>query len=384
MDKHQTCTRCIMTSKADPTITFDAEGHCNYCNTAIAAGKTTYFPNDKGKQKLQEMIDTLKREGQGKPCDGLMGISGGLDSAYLAYLGTQKWGLRVTAIHIDDGFDTEIATENIRRLCENCKINLITIKPEKKQYIELIRAYMLAGVPNLAVPQDNALFTYLFHYARDHKIENFLSGGNYALECILQQGHTIDVYDMENIKDINKKFGRDDLDRLDLMDVWEKHLNSPVNDLRPLNYIDYNRERAIKELNEFCDFQYYGAKHLENDFTAFLQLYWLPKKFGVDKRTSHLSSMIISGQMTREEALKKMEEPLYNPAWMDRVVEDMKKAFDFSNAEWDELMAAPTHEHEDFKTDKRFKRYRLWHGVRHALYIRACGAFRYIAGKSNK
>lgn len=380
MSNHQRCTRCIMSNKSDPAITFDTNGYCNYCSRAIKAGEVTYFPNKEGEKKLREMIEMLKREGEGKSCDALMGISGGLDSAYLAYLGTQKWGLRVTAVHIDDGFDTAIATQNIHRLCEKCGISLITIEPDKEQYNELTRAYMLAGVPNLAVPQDNVLFTYLYHYARDNQIKYYLSGGNYALECILQRGHTIDVYDMENIKDINSKFGRGNLDRLDMMTVWEKHVNPPVKELRPLNFINYNRERALQELSEFCDFQYYGAKHLENDFTAFLQLYWLPQKFGVDKRTSHLSSMIISGQMSREEALRKMEEPLYDPTWMDSVISRIKEAFDFSDAEWTALMAAPTHDHERYKRDTKFKRYMMWQGLRGALYARIHRAFQHIVG----
>ena len=122
--------------------------------------------------------------------------------------------------------------------------------------------------------------------------------------------------------------------------------------VRPLNYIDYNRERAFQELKDFCGFEYYGRKHLENQLTAFIQLYWLPKKFGVDKRTSHLSSMIVSGQMTREEALKELEEPMYDEKMMDEYIAIIKEKLEISDEEFQEIMDAPTHQHTEYKTDK--------------------------------
>ena len=228
-----------------------------------------------------------------------MGISGGLDSSYLAYLGAAKWGLRILAVHVDDGYDTEISNRNIARLCAAAGIDLINIQPDAKQFNELTRAYMLAGVPNLAVPQDNVLFASVYDQARKWHLRTFLSGANFALECILQRGNTYDPYDLCNIRDIHRRYGREGIDRLPLLSNFQRVADKVlrrIETLRPLNYIDYNRERALRELGDFCGFEYYGSKHLENTLTKFIQLYWFPRKFGVDKRTSHLSSMIVSGR----------------------------------------------------------------------------------------
>lgn len=353
-DGFQRCTRCIMDNSSDNTIVFDEKGVCNYCTEQTENIGKVYFPNEQGEQKLQSMIDMLKKEGQGKEYDCIMGISGGLDSSYLAYLG-YKWGLRILAVHIDDGYDTEISKSNIKKLCEAAHIELRTIKPDPKQYNALTLAYMRAGVPNLAIPQDNILFAFLYDTVRDSGIKYFLSGGNFALECILQQGNTFSAMDTVNIKDINRLFGTEKTNKLRFISSWRKYWylkTGKAIQLRPLNYIDYNRDRAFAELKEFCDFQYYGRKHLENELTAFIQLVWLPKKFGVDKRTSHLSSMIVSGQMTREEALKELSEPMYDADMMNSYICHIKSNMNLTDEEFERIMNAPTHQHSDYKTDK--------------------------------
>lgn len=347
------CSRCIMDNKSDNTITFDRNGYCNYCTEAISRMEKVYLPDKNGEKRLQELINRIKCENKNKKYDCIMGISGGLDSSYLAYFGTSKWGLRILAVHVDDGFDSEITKRNIHRLCETAKIKLVVIKPDAKQFNGLTKAFMLAGVPNLAVPQDNVLFACIYKYMKEHKIRIFLTGGNFALECILQKGNTHDAYDLRNIKDINRRFGREKLDRLPLISSFRRDIYSyilRIETLRPLNYIDYNRERAIKELNEFCGFEYYGSKHLENTLTKFIQLYWFYHKFGVDKRTSHLSSMIVSEQMTRKEALEIIQKPLYDEEEMQNEIDFILESIDISRDEFDRIMKAPPRQHTDYKT----------------------------------
>lgn len=355
MEEYKRCTRCIMDNKADSTITFDEKGHCSYCNKAISQINTTvYFPNETGQKKLEEMVSLLKTTNKNKKYDCIMGISGGLDSSYLAYLG-YKWGLRILAVHIDDGYDTEISKENIRKLCDAAHIELRTIKPDAEQFNDLTLAYMKAGVPNLAIPQDNILFAFLYDTVIKEDLKYFLSGGNFALESILQNDHVFNAYDTVNIFDIHKRFGTKGIDKLKFISSYTKKINDKLGravTFRPLNYIDYNRGRAFQELADFCDFKYYGRKHLENILTAFVQLYWFPRKFGVDKRTSHLSSMIISDQMTRDEALKELQEPLYDETMMNEYISMIKKNLGISDKEFEDIMNAPSHEHEDYKTDK--------------------------------
>ena len=344
-----------MNNSADKNITFDENGFCNYCNQALnQINTTTYFPNEIGAKKLDEMLSKIKKENKYKSFDCIMGISGGLDSSYLAYLGS-KWDLRILAVHVDDGYDTEISKKNIAKLTDKANIELINIKPDSKQYNALILAYMKAGVPNLAIPQDNILIAYIYDIVEKEKLKYFLSGGNFALECILQKDYLYNAMDIINIKYIAKNFSSEDIDKLKFISTYKKFLNIKLGraiSLRPLNYIDYNRKKAFKELYDFCGFEYYGAKHLENILTAFVQLYWLPKKFNLDKRTSHLSSMIISNQITREEALKELEKPLYDEKLMNNYLEFIKEKLNLTEKEFQTLMNNTPHRHEDYPIER--------------------------------
>jgi len=344
-----------MSSHSDSKIQFDENGVCNYCTKALSEiNTTTYFPNEEGNRKLEEMLHRIKQENKNKPYDCVMGISGGLDSAYLTYLGYQ-WGLRILAVHIDDGFDTEISKSNISKLCEAAQVELRTIRPDPEQYNDLILAYMKAGVSNLAIPQDNILFAFLYETVKKERLKYFLSGGNFAMESILQADGMFDAMDVINIRAIHRAFGTQGIDKLKFISPYRKYLRiklATVVTLRPLNYIDYNRKRAFQELKEFCGFEYYGGKHLENILTAFVQLYWLPQKFGIDKRTSHLSSMIVSGQMTREEALAEMKKPLYEEEMMNAYIQLLKEKLKISNDEFEKLVDGRNHLHTDYRTDK--------------------------------
>jgi len=345
-----------MDNSSDNTIVFDGLGYCNYCTEAISRSKEIYFPNEEGEKKLNELLDKIKKHGVGKKYDCLMGVSGGIDSSYLLYLG-YKWGLRIIAVHVDDGFDSNISKNNIQKLFGATKFELITITPDSEQFNALTKAYMKAGVPNLAVPQDNVLFAEIYKYAKKIGISYFLSGVNFALECISQRGNTYTNLDSTNIKDIHKKFGDKPINKLTFISTFQSDINRRILNLqtvRPLDYIDYNRDRAFKELNDFCGFEYYGSKHLENILTAFVQLYWFPKKFGVDKRTSHLSSMIISGQMTREQALEIYEKPLYDESMMIKYINIIKDKLNISDKEFDYIMNAPIRQHMDFKTNGNY------------------------------
>lgn len=357
------CTRCILDNRIDRKMTFDARGYCNYCRDAEKRMKNTYFPNEAGEKKLEKLIEEIKENGKGKRYDCVMGLSGGLDSSYLAYLG-YKWGLRVLAIHIDDGFDTDISKENLRKLIEATGFTYEVVTPDPKQFNALTKAYMKAGVPNLCAPQDSVLFAFLYDQMKKEKLNCFVSGWNFAGECIMQGDLIRTAYDSRNIKDIHKKFGTEPINKLKLLDYRKLYVLRKLYghyQPTPLNYIKYDRATAFKELGEFCDFQYYGRKHLENILTAFLQLYWLPQKFNFDKRTSHYSSMIVSGQMTREEALLAMKEPLYDESLMESYISIIKERLDISDTEFEEIMNAPVHYHSEFLSDEDEWFYKIRH-----------------------
>ena len=353
MSTFQRCTRCVMDNSSDSTIRFDSNGVCNYCTAAYEQIGKTYFPNEEGKRKLDELVRTIKEYGKDKKYDCIMGLSGGLDSSYLAYLGS-KWGLRVLAVHINDGYDTDISKSNLEKLVKATGFDYEVVTPDAEQFNALTLAYMKAGVPNIAIPQDNVLFAFLYKKMKEYKIKYFLSGGNFALESILQQGNSYRAFDVDNLKDIHKKFGTKPIDKLEFLSTMQMRLDNKllgIESPRPLNYIDYNRDRAFKELKEYCGFEYYGRKHLENILTAFIQLYWFPKKFGVDKRTSHLSSMIVSGQMTREEALKELSEPLFDEKMMEEYIEIILNNLNITKEEFEAIMAAPVHQHNEYAVE---------------------------------
>jgi len=347
------CKRCIMDDSSDSTISFDSSGYCNYCTEALERKKSVYFPNEEGKVRLEKIINEIKSRSAGKKYDCIMGISGGLDSSYLAYIGW-KYGLRVLAIHIDDGYDTEISKENVKKLIEKTGFDYKVITPDAKQFNALTLAFMKAGVPNLAMPQDDVLFAFLYDQMKENKIEFFLSGENFALECILQRGNSHRYTDVVNIKDINKRFGTEKLDKLKFLSTREKLQDKylgRIKTVRLLNLVDYNRDRAFAELKEFCGFEYYGRKHLENILTGFIQLYWFPKKFNFDKRKSHLSSMIISDQMTREEALKELSEPIYDEKQMNEWIDYIANQLGITREEFDDICNQPAHQHEEYQVE---------------------------------
>lgn len=347
------CTRCVMDDSSDMTISFDSKGVCNYCTEAFSQMGKAYFPNEEGKRRLESLIKRIKKDGKNREFDCVMGLSGGLDSSYLAYLG-HRWGLRILAIHIDDGYDTEISKSNIRKLIAATGFSYKVVTPDADQYNALVKAYMRAGVPNIDVPQDNILFAYIYECVKKYKIKYFLSGGNFALESILQRGNIYKAFDVINIRDIHAKYGDTPIDKLKFISTRQLTLDRKlygVKTERPLDLIDYNRNNAFKELEEFCGFQYYGRKHLENILTAFIQLYWFPIKFGVDKRTSHLSSMIVSGQMSREDALMELKEPLYDEKQMNDYISTIKDKMGLTDEEFEKLIQSKLHMHSDFKVE---------------------------------
>lgn len=353
MPDFQCCNRCIMDNVSDTNIRFDQDGNCNYCTAALAVKPYRYFPNTEGEEKLRHLLTVLKNEGKGKEFDCIMGISGGLDSAYLAYLGAVKWGLRILAVHVDDGFDTELAKKNIKNLVEKAGITLVTIKPDEEQFLDLNRSFLYAEVPNLAIPQDNVLFAALYDFARKKKIKYFLSGQNFSLESILQSGNTHSAYDLVHIKTIHKLFGTKPINKLPLISWQRRMIDNRILHLKtvtPLDYIDYNKERAIKELHDFSGFIYYEAKHLENVLTKVIQLVWFKEKFKVDKRTSHLSSLIISGQLSRDEALRLYAQPAYDKEQMEKDITFVLDKLQIPREDFDRILQSSPKQHTDYRT----------------------------------
>lgn len=366
----QVCTRCIMDNESDKTIRFLKDGTCNYCNDTLNRIKKEYYPNNTGKKMLDNIMNTIKKDGTGKKYDCMVGISGGVDSSYVLYLG-HKYRLRMLAVHVDDGLDTDLAKYNIEHICDKTKTDIVMVKPLLGQYKDLIRSFFLAGVPNLAVPQDNILHAALNDTAKTYNLRYSLSGANFALECILERSAGINALDKKHIIAIHKRFGTKQIDKLRLASLYEKYVYNRyfnhIQIVRPLNLINYNLQNALDELAEFSDYIYYGGKHHESILTRFLQCYYLPVKFGFDKRKSHFSSMIVSGQMTRDEAIEKIKkEPYISKDIKEYDFNYLARYLEMTRQEFDDLMGLPPKQHQEYPVSlinnyaglaRKFRRY---------------------------
>lgn len=351
-DKYQQCKRCVMDNISDDTITFDENGYCNYCSDTLKRMNNEYFPNEKGKEKLEELFENIKREGRGKRYDCIVGVSGGVDSSYILYLG-YKYQLRMLAVHIDDGLDTVTASENIKKICKKTNTELVQVIPKIDEYKDAILSFFKANVPNIAIIQDNLIVSELYLYARKYNINYSLAGGNFACESILQRGNTHNAFDLKHIKDIEKKYGSMRWSNLPLIGFFHKYIKekyfTKVKKVYPLNFMKYDLEEAIETLHSFCGYEYYGGKHYESTLIRFMQCYYLPEKFLVDKRKSHYSSLIVSGQMTRKEAIEKLQENTYiDSGLMQDDLKYLSNYFGISKEEFERILNGKARSHEDY------------------------------------
>lgn len=311
--EYRICNRCVIDT-TDINIKFDEWGNCNHCNKALEQKDKVWRNTVEGKRELDIIISTIKKRGKGKKYDCIIGISGGIDSSYVAYL-CHLYGLRMLGVHIDAGWNTEISEKNIKNLCEKLDIDLIIRTINKKEMMDIQRAYFRAEVINQDVPQDHAFFSELYKCSLENGQKYFISGGNFSSECILPKSWGYNSMDSDNLKDIHKQYGNIEMKEYPTLSFYDNYIKLPflhgLKKIRPLNYINYDKEKALDELHDKIDFEYYGGKHCESVFTRLYQGYILPEKFGVDKRRAHLSSLIVSEQLTREEALEILKENPY-------------------------------------------------------------------------
>jgi len=356
--QYQVCTRCVMDT-TDPQIAFDVAGVCNHCIYFDNVTRTQWFPNEEGARHLEQIIARIKTDGVGKPYDCILGLSGGVDSSYLA-LQINRWGLRPLVMHVDAGWNSELAVRNIERIVKYCNYDLHTEVINWEDVRELQLAYLRAAISNQDVPQDHAFFASLYHFAVKNRIKYVVSGGNISTEGIFPIAWEGNAMDARNLKAINDRFGRRRLrayPTINFLDyfVWIPFING-MRTVRPLNYMPYVKADAQKVLEHTVGWRSYERKHGESIFTKFFQNHYLPLKFGYDKRRPHLSSLIVSGQMTREEAMEQLREPLYDAAELEADLIYLCKKLQISRAEFDALMALPNRHYSEYPNQERYYR----------------------------
>lgn len=355
--EYQICTRCIMDNKSDPLITFDEYGVCCHCHAYDEAIKKLPQTPEAKKEAFDALVAEIKNAGKGREFDCVLGISGGVDSAYLAYI-AHKAGLRILAVHVDAGWNTEVAVDNIKKMCSKLGIDLHTIVVDWPTMKELQRAYMFSGLPNLDVPQDHAFLAGTIEYTKRYGIKYMLNGSNYATEGILPTNYGYSALDFYNIADVYKKCGRGKVSlkkypKMNLLEYAMVYVGKTKR-VNLLNYIDYSKAKAIETLHREFEWNYYGGKHFESRFTKFFQSYYLPKKFSYDKKRAHISSLIVGGELSREQGLLDMQDDsVYTEAQMIEDRDYILKKLDISLDEWDHIMNMPNKTEDDYKNNKK-------------------------------
>lgn len=338
---------------SDPNIEFDAAGVCNHCHRRDRLAATLPATKEEGLARLDAIVERIKAQGRGRDYDCLLGISGGVDSSYLAHLAVEK-GLRPLVVHFDNGWNSEPAVRNIENVISRLGLDLQTYVVDWEEFRDIQRSLLKAGVLDLEILSDQAIIATMFRLARKNGIKYILSGHNVATETHLPDAWTWMKFDARNIKAIQRRFGTMPIRSTPLMGILGYTLHQMAFGFKfvwPLNLVGYDKPRALELLKNEYDWREYGTKHGESIITRFYQNYILPTKFGVDKRRAHLSSLICSGQLDRQEALAIVAQSPYTPVQLEEDYEYVTKKLGFSRAEFDAIMQAPPHAHLDYPSE---------------------------------
>ena len=351
VSSYRICTKCVMDT-SDFGINFDKDGICNHCNNY--ADKKHVVIKVKNDNLLKKKIAEIKNKGIDRDYDCIVGVSGGVDSSYVAYL-AKKFGLKTLLVHLDNGWNSTKAVQNINNIVKYTEFDLYTLVIDWEEFRDLQRSFFLADVLDIELLTDHAINATVINLSRKHKVKYNLSGSNFATEAILPSGWAWRKSDKKNLKAIHKKFGSVKLKTFPLMSTLVKEVYSRMKIpewVTLLNLIDYDKGAAIKIITKEMNWQYYGGKHYESIFTRFYQGYILPKKFGIDKRRAHLSTLINSGLKTREEALSELKSETY-PLELQR--DDFQlccKKLGFTEEEMLDYIRRPGKSHLDYPSDQ--------------------------------
>lgn len=352
--QQEICKRCIM-DLTDPDIEFDENGFCNHCRQARSFIERNYCKSEEKKRRLQNTIESIRETGKNNRYDCIIGLSGGVDSSYVALL-TKKYGLRPLAVHLDNSWDSELAVKNIENIVTKLDIDLYTHILDWEEFRELQLAFLKASVPDGEIPTDHAIVAILYQKAIEEGIQYIISGSNIATESILPPKWSAGHLDWRYINSVQKRFGNCKLTTFPHFNFGQFFLYYPyvkrIQTVRLLDLIEYNKAQVLNELSQELDWKSYGGKHCESIYTRFYQSYLLPTKFNFDKRKAHLSSLICSGQIDRQSALNKLQEPPCDPkaAAEDRLF--VIKKFGIREEEFDEIMDLPLKYYGDYPSYK--------------------------------
>ena len=317
MRKYQICTNCVMDT-SDTKIVFDDKGVCDHCNDFNANVRPNWHTDSIGRLELEETVKKIKLEGKGKDFDCILGMSGGVDSSYLLHLAVKELGLRPLVFHVDGGWNSELAVHNIQVMIDKLGLDLYTEVINWEEMKDFQLAFFKSGVPHIDIPQDHAFIATLYNFANKYNIKYILNGGNISTECVRNPMEYL-YYgtDMAQIRDIRRKFSTNKMETYPFSPVLKHKFYlryiKGVKVIKPLNFMPYIKENALQLLADEYGWTPYPQKHFESRFTKFYEGYWLPGRFGFDTRRVQYSSLILTKQIERVEALEKLKKTAYNP-----------------------------------------------------------------------
>lgn len=365
---YQQCTRCVMDT-TDPEITFDANGWCNHCTGFFERLSYRIYRGEESDRELRLLVEKMKRAGRGKKYDCVIGVSGGVDSSYAAWVAVQH-GLRPLAVHMDNGWNSEEATRNIINVARRLGIDYQSYVLDYEEFKDLQLAFLKASVPEIETPTDMAIPAALHKVAAGFGVKYIISGGNYATEGILPRMWHYNAKDMKYLKAIHRRFGKVKLKSFPTFgwrnEAWYK-LAHGIRIIYLLNYVPYRKLDAMKLLEEKLQWKYYGGKHYESKYTGFVQSYILPEKFHLDYRKATFSTQICAGEMTREDALTLLQKKTWTPEGVARESEYLAKKLGIAPGEFQAMMQEKPLSYLDYPNSFHFLErlygfYRKWMG----------------------
>lgn len=354
---YQICSKLVIDT-SDPDATFDANGICNHYHTFKNVVEPNWDTGDRGRRMLEQAIDQIKQAGKGKEFDCLMGMSGGADSSYMLHKMVTEYGLRPLVFHVDAGWNSEIAVHNINCIIDKLGLDLFTEVINWQEVRDFQLAMFKSGLPNIDGPQDIAFIGVLFQYAAKHGIKTILNGGNIATECVSYPLQYYYFADMKLHNAVLREHGTIKMESYPFTTSFYRKIYMPyvrgVKMFKPLNYMPYLKDEAMQELAELYGWKPYAQKHFESRFTRFFEGYWLPTRFGYDVRRVQFSSLILAGQMTRDEALAKLEESPYDPEIIQQDFDYIATKLQISSDELRSYLEMPKKFYWDYPNNKFF------------------------------
>tara|TARA_B100000767_G_C19771869_1_gene540489 strand:+ start:2691 stop:3791 length:1101 start_codon:yes stop_codon:yes gene_type:complete len=350
---------------SDTSIVFDENGVCDQCRTYEKEILPNWDTSEQGLASLKKLAKEIQKQGSGKDFDCILGMSGGIDSSYLVYVAKEILGLRPLVFHVDGGWNSQIAVNNIEKIVDGLNLDLFTKVIDWEEMADLQLSYFKSGVPHIDTPQDHAFFATMYKFASKHKIKHILTGANFSTECIRNPLEWMYYQsDISQIKDIHKKFGTRNLKTFPLASIFWYKIWLPyfrgIKVHHPLNSIPYKKIEAMQLLQEKFDWQPYPQKHFESRFTKFYEGYWLVNRFGYDVRKVQFSSLILTGQMTRDQALLELSKPSYDENTIFKDIEFISNKLNITKLEFDKYYNLPIKTYADYKNNIKFYSLGSW------------------------